>query len=90
MYILNTLIYTITTWNVFLGIEQAPWSVVYELWHPNDHSLEEEQRRWTRVQRLWSVLQAPRCQQAVNDEKGWDPDEEEKTEEATFVVVLFV
>lgn len=76
--------------NLFLGIEQAPGSVVYELWHPNDHSLEEEQRRRTRVQRLWSVLQTPRCQQAANDEKGWYPDEEEKTEKATVVIILFV
>lgn len=76
--------------NLFLGIQQAPRSVVYELRHPNDHSLEEEQRRRTRVQRLWSVLQTPRCQQAADHEEGRYPDKEEKTEEATIVVVLFV
>lgn len=61
---------------------------MHELRHPHDHSVEEEQRRRARVQRVRSVLQTARRQQAADDEKGRHTDEKEETEKAAFVVVL--
>lgn len=61
---------------------------MHKLWHPYDHTLEEEQRRRARVQRLRTILQTSRRQQAADDEKRRHTDQEEKTEKATFVVVL--
>lgn len=59
---------------------------MHELRHAHDHSVEEKQRRRARVQRVRSVLQTPRRQQAVDDEKRRYPDEEEETEETASVV----
>lgn len=52
---------------------------MYELRYPNDHLVEEKQRRRARVQRVRSVLQTAWRQQAADDEKGWYPDKEEET-----------
>jgi len=52
---------------------------MYELRHPNDHLVEEKQRRRARVQRVRSVLQTAWRQQTSDDEKGRYPDKEEET-----------
>lgn len=63
---------------------------MHQLRHPDDHALETEQRRRARVQRLRSVLQTPRRQQAADHEEGRYPDAEEETEKATAAVVFVV
>lgn len=60
--------------NLFPGVQQTSRSVVYELRHAYDHSLEKEQRRRARVQRVRSVLQTSRRQQTANHEKRRNPD----------------
>jgi len=51
------LLYSLCKFICSVGIQQTPRSVMYELRHPNDHLVEEKQRRRARVQRVRSILQ---------------------------------
>ena len=47
-------------------------TLLHQLWYPNNDLMAEKQRRWTRLQCLWPLLQTAWCQSAFGHAKRWN------------------
>lgn len=54
--------------------------LLHELRNDDDDVVAAEQRGRTRLQRMWIVLQAARCQSTLGHEERWNSDQEEEAQ----------